>query len=111
MDISKSFYFTMLPKNILEKKIEKDEFPFSKYLFWDADIGNIEIDKHSFYIIERVITRGSLQDLYFLINIYTEETIRDAIIKSKTLDSKTRNFCSYYFKIPIDKIDDSSYYG
>ena len=34
----------------------------SESLFWDVDIKNIDWDKHTSFIIRRVLSRGTLQD-------------------------------------------------
>ena len=106
-----TYFFKYLPENIFSKKIEKDSLPFSQYLFWDTAIEKINIEKHKNYIIERVLNRGLLSDFYFLLQLYTSEEIIVAIKKSKVLDKKTVNFCSHYFKIPINEMHASSFYS
>lgn len=39
-----NYFFKYLPKNILPKKIDKSDFPFSQYLFWDGAIEKIDIE-------------------------------------------------------------------
>lgn len=106
-----NFFFKYLPENILIKKIEKYSFPFSQHLFWDTPIEKIDNEKHKNYIIERVLSRGLLEDFYFLLQLYTSEEITNAVKKSKMLDKKTINFCSHYFKIPINELHASSFYS
>lgn len=104
-------YFKFLPDNILSKKIEKGDFPFSQNLFWDTPIEKIDTEKHKYYIIERVLGRGFLQDFYFLVQLYSNEEIATAVKKSKVLDDKTIHFCSHYFKIPLNELHASPYYS
>ena len=104
-------YFKYLPEIVLEKKIEKGEFPFSQNLFWDTPLEKIDIIKHKNYIIERVLMRGLLKDFYFLLQLYTTEEITIAVKKSNVLDKKTINFCSHYFGIPLNELHASSYYN
>ncbi|MBS1621810.1 MAG: hypothetical protein JST10_16660 [Bacteroidetes bacterium] len=85
-------------------------FPFSKNLFWDTDIKNVDLRKHKRYVIERVITRGSKQDFEKLLTLYTRDEISTELKKSKELDPKTRHFCSWYFNIPINELHASSFY-
>ncbi len=105
-----SFIFKFLPDSILSKKIVKGDFPFSQHLFWDYPIEKINPEKHKNFIIERVLSRGLLQDFYFLLQLYTSEEITAAIKSSKVLDKKTVNFCSHYFNIPLIELYASSYY-
>jgi hypothetical protein len=51
-------YFKFLPPDVRDKKFKKGDFPFSKYLFWDTEVDNIDTDLYKNYIIERVISRG-----------------------------------------------------
>lgn len=69
------------------------------------------MEKHKSYIIERVLSRGLLSDFYFLLQLYTPEDIVVAVKKSKVLDKKTVNFCSLYFKIPLNEMHASSFYS
>jgi hypothetical protein len=106
-----SSYFKFIDTLSLDKKLETGEFPFSKYLFWDTPIELIDREKHKKSIIERVLTRGFLEDFYTLIKMYSPEEITDAVKKSRILDKKTANFCSLYFNIPLNEINASSYYS
>lgn len=85
-------------------------FPFSENLFWDTDITMIDLKKNRRYVVERVITRGRLEDFKKLLSIYSNDEIISEIKKSKQLDPKTRHFCSWYFNIPINELHASSFY-
>jgi hypothetical protein len=104
-------YFKFLPSHILATPVSKDTLPFSQNLFWDTSLSNIKLDSHKTYIIERVITRGLLHDLYYLLQIYSTIEIINVLKKSKQLDNKTANFCSIFFNIPHDEIHAASYYN
>ncbi len=106
-----SSYFNYIDTASLDKKLESGDFPFSKYLFWDTPIELIDREKHKRSIVERVLTRGFLEDFYTLIKMYSKEEITDAIKGSRVLDKKTANFCSLYFNIPLNEINASSYYS
>jgi hypothetical protein len=106
-----SYYFKYIDTESLDKKLKTGVFPFSKYLFWDTPIELIDKEKHKKSVIERILTRGFLEDFYTLIKIYSKEEIVDTIKKSRILDKKTANFCSLYFDIPLNEINASSYYS
>jgi hypothetical protein len=103
-------YFKLLDTSALDRKLVSDEFPFRQNLFWDTPIEKIDIEKHKRYIVERVVTRGFLQDFYILTKLYSTEDIKDALRKSRELDPKTVNFCSRYFHIPKSEMHVSSFY-
>lgn len=103
-------YFCFTDTKALDEKIKQGGFPFSRYLFWDADLEKIDLKKNARYVIERVLTRGFTQDFYMLLKIYSLEEIKAALRKSKELDPKTVNFCSTYFNIPKSEMNVSSFY-
>ena len=72
----------------------------STYLFWDTDIKNIDWEKYSGYVIERVITRGKLDDWKKIVEFYGMKKIKNEILSIRYLDKKTFNFFSVYFNIP-----------
>ncbi|TWI85053.1 hypothetical protein IQ13_0207 [Lacibacter cauensis] len=106
-----SSYFNFIDTKALDKKIRSGEFPFSQKLFWDTAVEKIDLKKNQRYIIERVLTRGFLEDFYMLLQIYTTTEIKEALLKSKELDPKTINFCSNYFNIPKQEMHASSFYN
>ncbi len=106
-----SSFFNLIDTEVLDRKIEIEIFPFSKYLFWDSEIDDVNIKQHKKHIIERVLTRGFLKDVYVLFKLYSNEELITAIKSSRILDKKTANFCSQYFNIPLNEINASSYYS
>ena len=106
-----SSFFNLIDTKILDKKLEAEVSPFSKNLFWDSKEGDVNITLHKKHIIERVLTRGFLNDVYILFKIYNKEELITAIKSSRILDKKTANFCSLYFNIPLNEINASSYYS
>ena len=57
---------------------------FSKVLFWDTKIENIDWVKHKKYVIQRVFARGNEQEINEIIRFYG----RDTIIKHLNLNNK-----------------------
>ncbi len=90
---------------------QAQEFPFSRELFWDYPQLNIDLQKNARFVVERVVTRGRLEDFYKLLKIYKREQIVACLKESKELDSKTRHFVSHYFGIPLNELHVSSFYG
>ena len=73
---------------------------FSKTLFWDIDVAALDPEKNKFYVIERIVTRGSYTDWKKMLSIFSLEEIKLNVLKISSLDAKTLNFCSLYFKLP-----------
>jgi hypothetical protein len=51
-------------------------------------------------VIERVMTRGKMEDFEALLTLYSKGKIRGVLKESKELDPKTRHFCSWCLDIP-----------
>lgn len=75
-------------------------FPFTKTLFWDVNINEMNLSINKDFIIERVLVRGGMNDVKKLFSIYSNEELVRAIKNSKGLDRITHNFCANYFNIP-----------
>jgi hypothetical protein len=72
----------------------------SNHLFWDVDQAEIDEGKHCRFIIERVLTRGTLDDWNEIKKIYGKEKIKTEVLKIRHLDKVTLSFCSTYFNLP-----------
>lgn len=71
----------------------------SKVLFWDVDYNSIDFDKHSGFVVERVLCMGTLED-FKAINSYYGKTKLKAIVKNiRYMDERVLQFCSVYFNI------------
>ena len=72
---------------------------FDNALFWDIDPDTLDIDKHSRFIIERVLKKGSLDDWLYLKRIYSLDKIEKESLNLRSLDRKTLHFLSNYFGV------------
>ena len=68
-------------------------------LFWDVEITEIDEEKNSLFIINRVLLNGTIKDWEEIKAYYGIEKIKQEVIRMKYLDHKTLNFCSLYFNI------------
>lgn len=74
-------------------------FFFKSCLFWDVDMGCLDIERHARFIIQRVISRGNLTDWEQLLCLYGENKIRDEVINIRSFDQKSLRFLSVFFDI------------
>jgi hypothetical protein len=79
---------------------EKSILGLTKSLFWDVDPQSIDPDKHVEYIVERVITLGTMEDFTILKEIYGKAKIKKVVKKLRYLNDRDLNFCSLYFNVP-----------
>lgn len=75
----------------------------STNLFWDINPVELDFQKNARQIIERVITRGSLEDWYVIRDYYGVEKIKQEVIMIRSLDPVTLNFWSLMFDVPKEK--------
>ena len=68
-------------------------------LFWDVEPAMLDKDKHSRFIIERVLSRGDLDDLAWAKASYGISALEQAFISAKSLDKRSVTFFAHYFNI------------
>ena len=74
---------------------------FLEKYFWDTDINKLDKEKHSGFIIERLLEFGDIEDLSWLFRVYRVNDIKDTLKKSRTLSEKSANFWSLF--LDVDK--------
>lgn len=63
-----------------------------KRYFWDVEFQELEIEKHAFLIIKRVLDRGTLVDVQWLIKTYGKDEVKKVVLGTKDLARPTANF-------------------
>ncbi len=76
----------------------------SKSLFWDVNPEALEWEKNKQLIIERTLARGLTHEVDKIFSVYNLEDIKEALLKSKTLDKKSANYFSIKLNIPLSHI-------
>ena len=74
----------------------------SKHIFWDIDKSTLDFNKHSRFIIERVLTHGNLSDWKSIKLYYGLDKIKEESLQIRSLDKKTLNLLSLILKTPIE---------
>ena len=74
------------------------------HLFWDTDINSIDTTLNKQAIIERVLERGSWENIKELIQFYGKEEIAAAAKTARWFSLKTVHFISGYFDIPLSEM-------
>lgn len=73
--------------------------PYLHRFFWDHPVAGIDEEKHSFFVIERLLEHGNDDAIRWVIKRYTEEKIINVVKKSRSLSAKTSNFWKNYFNL------------
>lgn len=75
------------------KQEEKIQLPESlRSYFWDVAFEELEIEKSAFLIIKRVLDRGNLSDIRWLVKTYGKNEIKKVVMSTKDLARPTGNF-------------------
>ncbi|OGY26189.1 MAG: hypothetical protein A2Z11_01245 [Candidatus Woykebacteria bacterium RBG_16_43_9] len=82
------------------KKIPKE---FQKY-FWDVAINSVDAEKYSRYVIERLLEYGDKRGVSWLVITYPKESIISVLKISRNLSTKSANFWSKIYNIPVEEI-------
>ncbi|MEN8229942.1 MAG: hypothetical protein ABFS38_17410 [Bacteroidota bacterium] len=79
------------------------EIRLRRSLFWDIPDGGIDLIRNKQLIIERVFSRGNIEELKEIINYYSDKEIRQTVVRIGTLDKKTLNFIARAYHIKPEK--------
>jgi len=69
-----------------------------KNLFWDIKKESVDIQKHSLFIIKRVLDYGDISSLKWLRRTYSEDLIKQVVHRKRGLHPKTINFWEKYYE-------------
>jgi len=69
------------------------------YLFWDTNIKNIQIKKHTIYIIGRILELGDLDAVEWMQMVYPGAKIVEVLLTIHNLSDKSRNFWRLYYGV------------
>jgi hypothetical protein len=78
---------------------------FSKSLFWDVDMNQLDWERHAHFIINRSFSRGGTSDVKRVFAQYSDERIKQAVLKSRgVLPKKVAHYLSQLLDIPYANI-------
>ena len=103
MDIVRVDLLGEMWDNNLMKQEEQAQIPESfRSYFWDITFEELEIKKSAHFIIKRVLDRGNLSDISWLLRTYGKDEIKKVVMEAKDLARPTGNFWADILE--IDKI-------
>ncbi len=65
---------------------------FLRSYFWDVAFDELEVKTHTFLIIKRVLDRGTMNDIRWLVKTYGHDAIKKVVTQTKDLARPTGNF-------------------
>ena len=78
---------------------KENKIQLRRSLFWDVPADALDLDKNRRLILERVFSRGNIEEFRSVNQYYTKEEIRKAVKKIGYLDNKTLHFISKTYQI------------
>jgi hypothetical protein len=83
--------------------MQKPDKPyFNKRIFWDTDPEKLDNDRNANAIIERVFSRGDVEDIRYCRRYYGDNSCRTALIDAKDIVYDRLRLISVLFNIPIE---------
>ena len=73
----------------------KENMPLPEFLklyFWDVNFEELRVKKHAFFVIKRVLDKGNLGDIRWLVKTYGKDAIKKVVMETKDLARPTGNF-------------------
>ena len=65
---------------------------FSDNLFWDADPSDLDFDRNRRYVVQRVLERGTVNDLRVVFHLYGLSQVIATAKSLRTLEPKALSF-------------------
>jgi len=76
---------------------------FSKY-FWDIDFNNLEVEKSSVFVIERILEYGDEKAVRWMLKNFDSSQIKKVLSKRRGFSDRSANYWSLILNIPKNKI-------
>ena len=76
--------------------MDKKDIKFSKYLFWDVDVEELDIDLYPAFVIQRVLEYGMWEDWTQIRSYYSMQIIKDVVMNLRTLRPKALDYIAIY---------------
>ena len=84
------------------ERIESTCKGFSVNLFWDADSSQLDLQRNKKYVVQRVLERGSIDDLRLAFEIYGMSGVVATAKTLRTLEPKALSFVACIANEPKD---------
>ena len=87
--------------------VDSDEgrLPVSAYrCFWDIDPTNLDVDRYSRYVIERLLEYGDLSSVRWMERYFSREEIVKVLKTSRALSPKSANFWLTVLNVPREEV-------
>jgi len=77
---------------------------YLKVYFWDIELDELDLHRHSHFIISRILNEGNEQALKWLFDFYDRERIKNTVKASRSLSLKTARCWQNYFDLKEEEL-------
>lgn len=77
-------------------------YQFSKHLFWDTKIEDIDMEKHAPYVVQRVLEYGLMEDWKLLRSYYGLKKIAETAMNLRELEPRALSFIAAISKTKME---------
>jgi hypothetical protein len=78
---------------------------FLEKYFWDVNLENLDLQKHSFFIISRLLEFGDKKAISWLFKNFSKKAIKNSLKKAK-ISPKSLNFWCLFFNVRPNEASD-----
>ncbi len=84
----------------MENQQDHIKAQFSKNLFWDINLKDLDLEAHKAYVVGRVLDRGQMSDWKLLKRIYGLEEIKNIAMRLRIMMPESLAFISVITHTP-----------
>lgn len=84
----------------MEEQKDDIRYKFSKHLFWDIDIEDLDMEKHGAYVLEKVLEFGRMNDWLLVNEYYDIDELRRIAVDMRCMSPKALSFMSIITHTP-----------
>ena len=77
---------------------------FLQSYFWDVDFKNLDTDKYSHFILERILEYGDKKDLNWATEHLSKDAFKKTVFCSRSLSPKSANFWALILNLDKNNI-------
>lgn len=75
-----------------------------KIFFWDTDFASINPSEKPYFVINRLLDKGTIDTIKWIRENFSEETIKHTLTKFRDFSPKSATFWATIYNIPFNQI-------
>jgi len=75
-----------------------------KPLFWDTTIEKLDMERNGAYIISRLLNMGGMRGYIWVVDLFSEQQIVDAVNHRRDMRPVVRSFMARKYHVPLEEL-------